>query len=477
MKKEYRAHPLMIFKLLKPFLFILIIPLLKGALQFLIQRRISGVLSFEAVCFCFILAIAVLRWRAFRLTLSGDDITVSEGVFFRKQSVISVSKLSSVQTTKNPIDAVTGAVTYRINTEAGRTGKTDFEFKLSAKDSREVSSRLYGDESRTAVKFSLYKLALLAATTSSAVTGIVISVPVINKAGKLLGIALDQMLFNEINTVSEKFRFYFPPVVNVITLIFLLGYGIAFLYSFFKNLNFRLFLEKDKIEVKSGFFVRKRTSFKKTSVNDVKIEQTPLMRLIKQFSMKVSVGGYSDSKQESAVIIPCGRHGEIKRQFSLYFPFMTPDGESVHASRDRATRNRFFYLPRLYAFFTLLVSVPSMFIFKYFYRLILFISFVVMAVILYYANLCLYDYRFGKVRFGRENVYAKSSVGLHNCELCCPKERIGQIKLIRNPVDIRRGTCKVRITVRSESADSIRVRHLDYKTVKKNVYECYGIDE
>ena len=191
MKKEYRAHPLMIFKLLKPFWFVLIIPLLKGALQFLIQRRVSGVLSFEAVCFCFILAIAVLRWRAFRLTLSGDDITVSEGVFFRKQSVINVSKLSSVQTTKNLIDAVTGAVTYRINTEAGRTGKTDFEFKLSAKDSREVSSRLYGDESRTAVKFSLYKLALLAATTSSAVTGIVISVPIINKAGKLLGIALD----------------------------------------------------------------------------------------------------------------------------------------------------------------------------------------------------------------------------------------------------------------------------------------------
>lgn len=467
----------MIFNLLKPFLFVLIIPLIKGALQFLIRHRVSGVLSFEAVCFGVILAIAVFRWRAFRLVVSEDRIEIFEGVFFRRQSVIGISNLSSVQTARNPIDAILGSVTYRINTEAGINGKTDFEFKLSVKDSREVSARLYGEESRTAVKFSLYKLALLAATTSSAVTGLVISVPIINKAGKLLGIALNEMLFNEINTVSEKFRFYFPPAVNAVTLIFLLGYGIAFLFSFFRNLNFRLFLEKDKIEVKSGFFVRKRTSFKKNSVNDVKIEQTPLMRLIKQFSMKVSVGGYSDSKQESAVIIPCGRHGEIKRQFSLYFPFMAADGESVHASRDRATRRRFFYLPKLYAILTLIVFISLMFIFEYFYRLLLFIAFIVLAVILYYANLCLYDYRFGKVRFGRENIYAKSSVGLHNCELCCPKERIGQIKLIRNPVDMKRGTCKVRITVRSESADSIRVRHLNYETVKNNVYKCYEIDE
>ena len=59
---------------------------------------------------------------------------------------ISVNKLSSVQTVLNPIDAVFRAVSYRINTEAGPKGKSDFDFKLSTKDSAEVSRLLYGED-------------------------------------------------------------------------------------------------------------------------------------------------------------------------------------------------------------------------------------------------------------------------------------------------------------------------------------------
>lgn len=143
----------------------------------------------------------------------------------------------------------------------------------------------------------------MAATTSSAVTGMIIGVPIINKAGKLLGLALDSILLNEINNVSGQVKSYFPPIVSAITLIFLLSYAVSFVYSFFKYINFKLFLEKDKLEVRSGFFVRSRTSFKKFSVNDVIIDQTPLMRLFKRYAMKVSVGGYGNSKSETAVLV------------------------------------------------------------------------------------------------------------------------------------------------------------------------------
>lgn len=234
MKKEFRAHPLMIIKLIKPFLFVLIFPVIKGVLQYFIKGEVTGVLTLELMAFAAITLIAALRCTSFRLVCGKSTVTIKMGIMLKTKSVISISKLSSVQTEQNPIDAVVGAVTYRINTEAGPKGSADFEFKLSLKDSKEVSRLLFGDKNSTAVKFSVFKVAVMAATTSSAVTGMIIGVPIINKAGKLLGLALDKMLFDEINNVSGQVESYFPPIVNTVTLIFLLAYAVSF---FIHSLN------------------------------------------------------------------------------------------------------------------------------------------------------------------------------------------------------------------------------------------------
>ena len=475
MKKEFRAHPLMIVSLMRPFLFVLVLPVLKGVVQYIVSREVTGVLTLEIILFAAIVFLAAVRCAAFRLVCGDRTVTVKSGVIFRTSSVMSISKLSSVQTVQNPADAVFGAVTYRINTEAGRRGKADFEFKLSRRDSAEVSKRLYGAENPTAVRFSVIKVAMMAATTSSAVTGMIVAVPVINRAGKLLGVALDRMLFDEINEVSGEIQSYFPPVVNTISLIFLLAYAVAFVYSFIKYINFSLFLERDKLEVRSGFFVRSRTSFKKESVNDVIIDQTPLMRIFRRYAMKVRVGGYGGARGDAAVIVPSGRHGEIKRQFSMYFPFLAPDGRLLHPVRGGNSRGRFLFFPTVYFIATATVSLVLALIFPDFGRLILFLMAVTECVVLYYGYLSVFEYRYGKLRLGR-NVYAHSVRLFNTCELYCPADRVGEIRLTRTPPDIRRGTCKARVTVRSESADSIRVRNLDYEEVKREIAEHYGIE-
>ncbi len=474
MKKEFRAHPLMILSLMKPFLFVLILPVLKGVLEYILNQTVTGILRLEALAFAVIAVLAFFRWRSFRLICGKSSVTVEMGILIKKHSVIKIDRLSSVQSVQNPLDAVFRAVTYCINTEAGRKAQSDFKFKLSAKESAKVSKLLYGGRNPTAVKFSAVKVAMMAATTSSAVTGMIVGVPVINKAGNLLGIALSEMLFDEINNVSGEINTYFPPVVNTVTLIILLSYAVSFFYAFFKYINFSLFLEKDKLEVRSGFFVRSRTSFKKASVNDVKIEQTPLMRFFRRYALKVSVGGYGEAKKESAVIVPSGRRGEIRRQFSAYFPFLEPDAQPLRAKRDFVTKNRFLYWPGVFFIITAAAAVILALIFKDFGRLILFLTLVICAVILYAADLAMFEYRFGRLSMG-SNIFARSVRGFRTCELYCPKENIGQIKIIRNIPDIPLKTCKVVISVRSESADHIKVRHLNYSDVKKSIYECYNI--
>lgn len=475
MNKIYKAHPLMVVSLMKPFLFVLLFPVIKGVIHYLTDRTVTGVIIFEILLFFIIALIAFFRWRAFRLIIDNDDISLKTGFIFVKRATIKISQLSSVESRQNPFDAVFHSVSYSINTEAGRKNTPDFKFKLSIKDSKEISTLLYGNKESQRVKFSVLKIAVLAATTSSAFTGLIIGVPIINKAGDLLGIGLSQMLFDEINNVSNKFSLYFPPIVNVISLIFLLAYGVSFIYSFLKYINFRLRLTDEKLEVRSGFFVRSRISFKRRSVKNVRIEQTPLMLLFRRYALKVSVGGYGDSKSESQVIVPSARLKEVTSDFKEYFPNLTPTGKKITPPRNGFTRSRFLVLPSFLLLGVLALSIISAYLFADFGKLILFISLLALIAVFYYAYISIRIYKSGKIRFG-DTIFVHSIKGFRTCKLYCPKENVGEIKITRFFTDFSQNTCRVKLTVRSESADRIRIKMIDYSATLEEIKKCYNID-
>jgi len=477
MIKTFKAHPLMIITFLKPFLFVLLIPIINGIRQYIMYKTFDSILGAELFLFTLITLVGILRWRTFSLVCDTkqNTVTVKRGLFFKRQATVSIKKLSSVQTARSPLDIIFGSVTYRINTEAGITSRPDFEFKLGLKKSKEVSDLLYQKCEFEKIRFSAIKVAVLAATTSSAFTGIIVGVPVLNRAGKLLGLAISDMLLNEINNVSSKIQTYFPPVVNTISLIILLSYLISFVYSFLKFVNFKLFLGKDKLEVRSGFFVRLRTSFRKSAINDIRIEQTVIMMLLRRFAMKVSVGGYGDGKGESEVIIPLENNNQMKKRFESYFSFFLPDQKGIHPKRSYLTKSRFLTFPAVYFILTTLLAIILSLRFEDFTRFILFLTCVASAIIFCYAYLCLFEYNHGTVQLG-ENIFLKSNKGLRTCEMYCPKENVGEIKITRLPPDYFYKTCRVRVSVRSERADSLRVRHLDYETVRQEIYKCFNIE-
>lgn len=475
MNKVYKAHPLMILSLMKPFLFVLVFPIIRGAIRYFTNKTITGVIIIETLLFFIIAAVAILRYRAFRLIIDDDTITLKTGFIFVKRATISISQLSSVESRQNPLDTVFRSVTYSINTEAGRRNTPDFKFKLRKKDSKEISKIVYGDKETRRIKYSILKIAILAATTSSAFTGLIIGVPVINKAGDLFGIGLSKMLFDEINNVSNKFSLYFPPIVNVISLIFLLAYAVSFVYSLLKYINFRLRVNDDKLEVRSGFFVRSRIAFKRSSINNVRIEQTPLMRIFRRYAMKVSVGGYGDSKGESEVIVPAESLKDIKEDFKDYFPFLSPNGKAIRAPKNLFTQSRFLFFPAVLLILVAVVSIFLAYIFEDFGKLILFLSFLSLISVFYFAYISLSIHRLGKIRLG-ETIFAHSIKGLRMCRMYCPKENIGQIKITRFFTDFSQNTCRVKLTVRSENADTIKLKMLDYGEVKEEIKKCFDIE-
>lgn len=476
MKKEFRAHPLMIFTFIKPFLFVLVLPLIKACIQYLVDKQITDILGMELLIFSILTVIAFLRCKAYRVYCEEGLITVKTGFLFVKTAEIRIDKLSSVQAVQNPIDTLFRVVTLSINTEAGVQNRSDFKFKIGLKDCKELTSYLYAGEAVSKVRFSALRVAIMAAATSSAFSGIIIGVPIINRAGKLLGIGINELLINELNNVSSKIETFFPPIVNTISIVILVCYGISFAYQFFKYINFKLLLDDDKLEVHTGFFVRRRTAFKKSSVNDVMIVQTPLMLLLRRYAMKVSVGGFGESKSESQIVVPAGTYKEIKGDFAEYFPFLMPDAKSLRARRNVLIKGRFLFWPAVYLIIVLAVSITACVLFPDFARFIFFIALVLLFIIFYYAYICLFEYKYGKIKFGN-SVMAKSTKGFRTCRLYCPKEKIGEIKVSRFFTDFYYNTCRVRITVCSEGADTIRVRHLNYYETLEEIYKNFDLSE
>ena len=475
MNKEFRAHPLMILKFIKPILFILVLPIIKAVIQYIKDGTIGSFIAFEILVFGMILFYGVLSYKAFRVIIDGKTVTVKRGWLVKQTAKIKIEQISSVNSTQNPLDAIFGAVNYCINTEAGSINKADFEFKVSIKKAHELSDLLLGKEDVSKVRFAALKVAIMAAATSSAFSGMLIGVPLLNRAGKLLGIGLEEM-FEEITHISQRMETAVPPIVNLITLIILIGYVISFIYSFIKYINFRIFFGDDKLEVRSGFFVKARTAFKKKAIRNLLIIQTPIMSILKRYSIKVSVGGFGENKSESQVVVPAASAKELKAEFIRYFSFLEPVGNAIKPLQNRDNKLRFMGWPILYMGLAAAIFITLGVVFVDFTRLIVFSGVVTAVILLYYGYTCLYEYKNARLILG-ENVCIESVKGFRTCRLYSPRKNIGQIKITRFITDKFFGTCRLKIIISSEGGDNIRIRHIKYDETVKELEKCFDMEE
>ena len=474
-RRVYGAHPAMMISIIRPFLFVLILPVLKGVLQYVATGEVTGVMTLEVFAAAALFALALSGMRAFCVSIDGERLIIKKGFLFRSVAVIRRERLSSIASKRGLADYLFGSVTYTVNTEAGISGKKDFSFKISVRHAEELSRFLYGDENRATKRFPAVKTAIFAAATSSAATGLFVGVPVINNVGRMLGVALSRMFFNEINRASSSFNAYFPPAVNILTGIIVAGYLLSFVITFVKMLGFKMRIGRDKIEVGYGLFARRRTVFKTAAVNNLCIEQTPVMRLFRVFSLRAAVGGYGDRRGEKAVLVPAARHADIEKVLDGCFG-QTDKVEGVMAKRGFHSAARFLRPAKWYALLDVALTAAVSLLVPGALKYAAPVGVLIMTVTVYYGGVCLQSYRKGRLLLGGNTVaVGRRRLGMR--EMYCKKENIGEIKITRTPADMAEGTCKVCLTVRSESADCVRVQNLDHAAVKREIKKCFDTGE
>lgn len=472
-KTTFKAHPIMIFRLMKPYLFVLVLPLIRALVQYLRDAKTDGLLLFEILAVSFVVLIATLNWKLIKITVYNDKITVKKGVLIKSCAVIHISQLSSVLIKQGPIDRIAGSVKCHINTEAGAPQKSDFSLKMYKNDAEYLFKLLYGEEKTKTIRFSPLKIALLSAATSSATTGIFVGVPIINQASELAGIAIAEAFYSEISNISSRFNNTFSPIINVVTLILISAYLFSFGVTFVKNANFKLQSGTENMIVQSGIIIQKRIVFRKSAINNICFEQKPLLRLAKRFSLRVSVGGYGDRRGEKAVIVPVVSKKEAQECLNAYFASIEIADCQI---KPVSGLNRFLYIPAIVFVSIIAAAMVVGAIFETFKTLILLFLVVLSLLNIYYAGICYRNYRHSKLCLGK-NLFAIGSSGFTIREFYCEKNKIGIIKITKTPADRALKTCKVKFTVCSERADNIRVNNLNVKCLEQMLSKNFDLTE
>lgn len=479
-KRRFTAHPIQVFYYLKPTLFILMIPLFRTLVMAFLRREVNGLFLNEIILAALIIAYSVVKWRRFNLLLTNDGIIINEGLFFSTTAEIKRERISSVQKVRYISDRLFGSVTLRINTESGRRGKADFEIKLSCRDAELVCNELFLKTNQTTLRFSAVRVAIMAAASSSAFTGLIFIVPLIRQTGILLGTAIEELLLNRINQINEAASRIIPPAINTITIIFLSLYAVAFLISFFKYVNFNVRLTNGTMRITSGFLTRFDIVFKVKSVNSAIIEQTPLMRLLDRYLVRVSIGGYGDNKGYRAVVIPSARRREVKGLFESFFPNTQREKEKMKTSISirphKKSKSRFYFIPTAFLAVIFLGYLVLSNMFPVFSEILAFVLLVFTVIVLYYYNLAEHNYRNSEIRVS-DIVYAKCSRWASTREMFCEARRVGLIHITMWPPDFRYKTCNIRLTERSEGAETIAVKHIQYDEIKQQLADFYGFGE
>ena len=97
-----------------------------------------------------------------------------------------------------------------------------------------------------------------------------------------------------------------------------------------------------------------------------------------------------------------------------------------------------------------------------------FLCIVAAAINTYYLYICMWEAKNGRLILSK-NCSVLGLKKLSSRELNCESEKIAVIKVLRTPADRRYGTCKVKITVSGEGAESAKARIIDYGETLKRI--------
>lgn len=467
-KSMRRTHPLSILIFLYRFLFLLILPLLRGFLSALngnLKEWFTGVWIDVLVLFALIV-ISTLKWALFQYYMDKDTIELTYGIIFRHKitlpmrSVTTLSSLSSIWLRPFWISKV------RIDTAARGTRKADFSFYVRRSEAHRImrlrqEPKQLQDSCVCRYRPPIWSIVLLSVFTSNTLPGIIMVATFVSQAGKLLGQELSMLLRHTFEETARKIAFGLPPIAAAAALFLFIGWFAAFLMNLLQTKGLEIVRTAHRLQVSGGVLTQKRYSLHVQDISFIDIRQSLITRTLRLFSVYLNAIGFGKEQQDIAAIIPFSIKSRVLSRLSLLLPEFIPTKRTIKPARGAFLK--FLLLPAI-----VLVSIPiaaayGMRLFPIWADIIRFVGFMAALPALWFFGVRLVDLLSSGASKQREYYTMRYSNGFYLHTVIVAWEKITVIDIRQSIFQRFSNKCDAVILTRAEGRRHhiLRTLHLD----------------
>ncbi|MZL70020.1 MULTISPECIES: PH domain-containing protein [Eubacteriales] len=315
---KHHTHPITVFQNMGSFLFLLIIPLARGALSFgaSFSEWLSGAWV-DILALCAIIGMAVLRWYCIYYYFTPEAIHISEGIFAKHTVSLPFSRLTSLYLEEPFWYKPFGAVTLRLDTDAGSARSHDATLTLKKRAAVEllgatgVRQRLEDVSHRQIFMCRNFYVVILSLITTNYFAGVLFCSTFISKLGDILGQQIADVLYGTLAHVAQLVAVGIPPVALFIATLLAIGWGVSFLRNLTRYYNFCITRSQHRLFITGGVLVGREYTVAFDKIHFIDIRQTLFTRIAQFYSVYIKCAGYGKNDGLLPVLIPSARKSTL----------------------------------------------------------------------------------------------------------------------------------------------------------------------
>ncbi len=472
-KLRVKPHRLLVLTYLYPYLTLLIYPAIRGLLSYHETGVITRLIISEVLAAIIAVGIAVLKYKLCNITFTPEELIFCKGLFYRTRTTIPAEKIVLVTCENNPFYALFGVVNLKVYTDAGVKGGADIKIPMRKSQAAMIMN---GYDAKTAdlqYKCSFLKVLIMAAATSSAATGLLITAPIISHAGSILGETLENLLIEKVLEISQQIPETIPRIAGILSIILLAGYLVGLLNNLFKNAGFRIYKKDSVINIRAGILPRRSIVFDEQYLRAVVANQNIFLRLLGHRSVKMSVGGYGEKRRESPVFLPAVTKEEMQMVLGEFVPEIPV--RQCRFTPPAITVLRFLAPPMLIFALILPARIFLNDLFPQFSDIIEFFAKVAAVADLVFAVCQLIRFRHTGFTLGNY-LFCVGGAGFSFRSITAKKDNIEEIIITRFFPDFVSGFCRTTFKIRDKNRDKLTLTSLRHKDVRAFLHDIYKLE-
>ena len=332
-----RQHPVAMLQYTFRYLFILLVPLLRGVGVITgpadLYHWIRGTWIDLSAIFLLLL-LPLLEWRQHAYALTEEGFILRRGLLLQRESIIPRRYITTLTVERPFYLRILGAVRIAVDTDAGSNLYADFRLTVGCKQARCLleSQRPQADTPAHSYRPSWYGVVILSLLASDSFSGVLLLATTLQQVGIQLGEGFQRQIINNLETVSGYVTIL-PRTAALIALVLLLGWAVAAIRTMLRLLPFRVSRQGNALTVRTGLLVRRDHICTVPSINYVDMRQSLLSKLLRLHMVFISCIGYGKGKNALSVLLPAAPVSAAREEIQALLPEFNYRKISLKAAR------------------------------------------------------------------------------------------------------------------------------------------------